>query len=206
MARRIGELTLSSLDDLPLKCRGCVFWELSPSDRALAVEHDPEFEKEAWCSALSLEWGSCGKVAYLDGRAVGFALAGPVEAFPRAAFFPARVSRDALFLAVSHVLPEAQGRGVGKALIQAVVREAKDRGKRAVECFADRRWAQPDCLLPADFLERVGFKVRREHPRFPLMRIDTRALAKLTEGVEAAVEALLESLAVPAEPAVGGAR
>jgi GNAT superfamily N-acetyltransferase len=203
MGRRIGELTLSTLDDLPLRCRGCVFWELSPTDRALAVEHDPEFEKEAWCSTLSLDWGSCGKVAYLDGRPVGFALAGPLEAFPRAAFFPARVSKDALFLAVANVLPEAYGRGVGKALIQSVVKESKDRGKRAVECFADRAWLGPDCMLPADFCERVGFKVKREHPRFPLMRIDLRSLAKLSDQVEAAVEALLESLSLPTEPAVG---
>ena len=159
MTRRIGELSLGSVDDLPLRCRGCVYWELSPGDRAVAMEHDPEFEKEAWLSGVCLEAGSAGKVLYVDGTPVGYALLGATSIFPRSAFFPARVSKDALFLAVAHIVPEWQGRGHGKALIQAVLKEAKERNKRAVECFADRQWTGPDCLLPAEFCERLGLRV-----------------------------------------------
>lgn len=199
MGRRIQELSLRTLEDLPLRCRECVFWELSPFDRAVAMEHDPEFEKEAWVSSVSLESGTCGKVAYSDGSPAGFALAGLPMNFPRIDFFPARPSRDAYFLATLHVQQEFAGRGIGKVLIQAVLRDAKDQGKRALECFADRQWSRPDCMIPADFCEAVGFKVRREHIRFPLMRIDVRSLAKVAETMEAAVEAFLESVRVPAE-------
>lgn len=205
MTRRIGDLTLDSLRDLPLRCRGCVFWELSPLDRAIAIEADPDFEKEVWASSVCLHYGSAGKVAWMDGRQVGYALAGPPEEFPRSESFPARVSKDAWFLATAYVLPDAVGRGVGKALVQAVLSDAKERGKRALECFADRQWAGPDCILPAEFCERVGFKVRREHVRFPLMRIDVRSLAKLTESAAEAVEDLLRRVRLPA-PAPGGAR
>lgn len=205
MGRRIADLNLETLRDIPLRCRECVFWELSPLDRALAIEADPEFEKEVWASSLCLHQGTLGKVAYLDDRQVGYVLAGPPEEFPRSESFPARVSKDAWFLATGHVLPEAQGRGLGKALIQAVLRDAKEHGKRALECFADREWCQPDCMLPADFCERVGFRVRRDHARFPLMRIDVRSLAKLTETAAEAVEDLLRSVRIPT-PAPGAAR
>ena len=205
MGKRVGELTLETLRDIPLRCRECVFWEMSPLDRALAIESDPEFEKEVWASSLCLHQGTLGRVAYLDDRQVGYALAGPPEEFPRSESFPARVSKDAWFLATAYVLPQAEGRGIGKALIQAVLKDAREHGRRALECFADREWCQPDCMLPADFCERVGFKVRRDHVRFPLMRIDVRSLAKLTESAAEAVEDLLRSVRMPT-PAPGAAR
>ena len=61
-------------------------------------------------------------------------------------------------------------------------------------------------LVPgADYvLEAIGFRVKREHPRFPLYRIDLGSLAKASKNVEAAVEAFLENL-FNNEPAVGKA-
>lgn len=197
MGRRVVDLDLRALHDLPLRCRGCVFWELSPADRAFAVEHDAEFEKEAWCSELSLTWGAPGKLVYVDDVPAGFALAGPPAAFPRAGFFPARVSGDALLLATIHVMQDYQGQGIGKVLVQNIVKLAKERGLRAVECFADKQWAGYDCLIPAEFCHAIGFKIKRDHVRFPLMRIDIKALAKLSESFEAKLEAFLDSLKVP---------
>jgi len=205
VGKRVDELTLETLRDIPLRCRACVFWELSPLERALAVEADPEFEKEVWTSSICLQQGSAGKVAKVDGRVVGFALAGPPEEFPRSESFPARVSKDAWFLATVHVLPEVERRGLGKAMVQAVLRDAKEHGKRALECFADRSWAGPDCIVPSEFCERIGFKVRRDHARFPLMRIDVRSIAKLTETAAEAFEDFLRHVTVPS-PAPGPAR
>ena len=205
MTKRVEELTLETLRDIPLRCRACVFWELSPLERAMAVEADPEFEKEVWASSICLQQGTAGKVARVDGRIVGFALAGPPEEFPRSESFPARVSKDAWFLATVHVLPEAVHRGLGKAMVQAVLRDAKEHGRRALECFADRAWAGPDCIVPAEFCERIGFKVRRDHARFPLMRIDVRSIAKLTESAAEAFEEFLRSVTIPS-PARSPAR
>ena len=204
IGRRIADLDLKTLHDLPHRCRGCVFWELSPFERAIAIEADPEFEKEVWCSTVSLHHGAAGKVVYIDDTLVGYALAGPPEVFPRSESFPARVSKDAWFLATAFVLPDAWGKGAGKMLVQAVLKDAKERGKRALECFADRAWSGPDCMLPASFCESVGFKVRRDHVRFPLMRIDVRSLGKLTSAATEAVEEFLRSVKMPA-PAPGAA-
>lgn len=200
----IRDLSVSNLDHLPERCRGCLFWELAPIERAFASEHDAEFEKEAWCSEVGLVVGGCGKVAYQDDVPVGYALSGPPEIFPGASAFPARISKDAMFLATLHVT-SAHREGVGKALVHAVLRDAKEHGKRAVEAFGDRQWRHPDCIIPARFLERIGFRVHREHLRFPLMRIDVRSLARLTEDAAAAVEKLLESVFAP-EPAAHPAR
>ena len=69
MTRRIAHLTLDNLDDLPERCRGCVFWELDPVLRRRAESAgEGAHEKEAWVSRTLLEWGSCGRVAYVDGE------------------------------------------------------------------------------------------------------------------------------------------
>ncbi|MDQ1643641.1 MAG: hypothetical protein QOJ90_2992, partial [Actinomycetota bacterium] len=66
MSRRLANLTLDNLDDLPRPCRRCVFWELDPIGRQVADEAgDPGLEKEAWLSATLLDWGSCGKIVYV---------------------------------------------------------------------------------------------------------------------------------------------
>lgn len=205
MARNVKDLTHTNVDDIPRPCRGCVFWEYSVADRALTLgAHDADFEKEAWCSEVSLVQGGCGKVVYVDGVPAGFALCGRQEDFHGAEVFPLRISKDALFLATVRVVAEFRGEGIGKALVHAVLREAKARGKRAVECYGDRSWHLEACLLPASFLDVLGFRVKRDHPRFPLYRLDLGAIAKLTEGVEAAVEAFLESVFAP-EPVAGRA-
>ncbi|MCA1830817.1 MAG: GNAT family N-acetyltransferase [Actinomycetota bacterium] len=195
MPREIRDLTHTNVDDIPRPCRGCVFWEYAPADRALTLgAHDADFEKEAWTSEQALVYGSSGKIAYVDGGVAGYALCGAPEAFHGADVFPLRISRDALFLATIRILPEYSGRGVGKALVHAVLKEAKARGKRAVEAYGDRQWKHEACILPAVFLEVVGFRVKREHQRFPLYRLDIGSLAKHRQNIEAAVEAFLESV------------
>ena len=73
MSRRLVSLTLDTLEDLPRPCRQCVYWELDPvsAERACAAG-DPGLEKEAWVSQTLLEWGSCGKLVYVDGMPAGF--------------------------------------------------------------------------------------------------------------------------------------
>ena len=68
MSRRAVNITLDNLDDLPGRCRKCVFWQLDPVGLERAIDAgDTEFEKESWVSATLLEWGSCGKIVYADG-------------------------------------------------------------------------------------------------------------------------------------------
>ena len=89
MGRRLTPLTLDNLPDLPKRCRSCVFWELDPvSGEAASKAGKPELEKEAWISAVLLEWGSCGRVAYVDDVPAGFVLYAPPAYVPRSTAFP----------------------------------------------------------------------------------------------------------------------
>ena len=196
MSRRLASITLDNLDDLPRRCRRCVFWELDPVARARAEEAgDTEFEKEAWVSATLLEWGSCGKIAYVDGVPAGYVMFAPPAYVPRAVAFPTSpVSADAVLLMTGHVLPEFTGMGLGRMLVQGVAKDLIRRGVKALEAFGDKSWETPACVLPADYLLSVGFKTVRPHPRYPRLRLELKTAVSWREDVEVALERLLQSM------------
>jgi hypothetical protein len=201
MSRRLVSLTLDTLEDLPRRCRQCVFWELDPvsAERACATG-DPGLEKEAWVSQTLLEWGSCGKLVYVDGMPAGFALFSPPAYVPRSMAFPTSpVSADAVLLMSAHVVPAFTGGGLGRMLIQGVARDVTKRGIRAIEAFGDARPGEdPDetgrCVAPADFFLAVGFKTVRPHPRYPRVRLELRTALSWKSDVEYALEKLLGSM------------
>ena len=196
--RKIARLTLDNLDDLPSTCRSCVFWELDPVNRErAAAAGECDLEKEAWVSRVLLEWGSCGRIVYVDDQPAGYALYAPPRYVPGADAFPTSpVSEDAVLLATLRVLPQYAGGGLGRVLVQAVVKDVLGRGGiRAIEVFGDRRAGQAHeqlgCVVPADFWLRVGFKTHRSHLRYPRLRMDMRSVLTWREEVEQALEKLL---------------
>lgn len=210
MSRHIVGVTLDNLEHLPKKCRYCVFWELAPHLREEA-EHfgQTDFEKEAWVSSVLLEWGSCGRIVYLDSVPAGYALYAPPSVVPRAVAFPtAPVSADAVLLTSLRVLPEFAGAGLGRALVQAVAKDLTRRGVKAIEAFGD---AEPDadatCVVPADFLRSVGFKTVRQHDRWPRLRLELRTALSWKEDVESALEQLFGTVTISTSPVASvGAR
>jgi GNAT superfamily N-acetyltransferase len=199
VSRRLANITLDNLDDLPRRCRRCVFWELDPVQRDRAEEAgDPALEKEAWVSSVLLEWGSCGKVVYVDGVPAGYVLFAPPMYVPRSVAFPTSpVSADAALLMTAHILPEFAGGGLGRMLVQGVAKDLTKRGIKAVEAFGDLAWAGPSCVLPAEYLLAVGFKTVRPHPRFPRLRLELKGIVSWREDVEYALERLFGSVTAP---------
>ena len=196
MSRRAVNITLDNLDDLPGRCRSCVFWELDPvaHDRALEAG-DTAFEKESWVSATLLDWGSCGKVVYVDGVPAGFVMYAPPAYVPRSVAFPTSpVSADAVLLMTGHVHPDFAGGGLGRVLLQGVAKDLTRRGVRAIEAFGDERWERPACVLPAEHLRSVGFKTVRPHSRFPRLRLELKSAVSWREDVEVELERLLGSM------------
>jgi GNAT superfamily N-acetyltransferase len=196
VSRRLANVTLDNLDDLPSRCRRCVFWELDPVSQARAIETgDPALEKEAWVSSILLEWGSCGKVLYVDGIPAGYMLYAPPGYVPRSFAFPTSpVSADAVLLMTAHVLPEFAGGGLGRVLIQGLAKDLTRRGAKAIEAFGDLNWNGPSCTVPADYLLAVGFKTVRPHNRFPRLRLELKTALSWREDVEVALERLLGSM------------
>ncbi len=200
MGRRLVPITLDSLSDLPVTCRSCVFWELDPvSGEAAVTGGTAEDEKESWISGVLLDWGSCGRIAYVDDVPAGFVLYAPPAYVPRSLAFPTSpISPDAVQLMTSMVLPGFQGQGIGRALVQTVAKDLVRRGVKAIEAFGDARWQQAGCVLPADHLLAVGFKTVRPHPRYPRLRLEVRSAISWKGEMEVALERLLG--AVQKEP------
>jgi hypothetical protein len=197
LTRRLANVTLDNLDDLPRRCRRCVFWELDPGAGERAAEAgDTGLEKEAWVSAALLEWGSCGKVLYVDGVPAGFVLFAPPSYVPRSVAFPTSpVSADAVLLMTAMVLPEFADGGLGRMLVQGVAKDLVRRGVKAIEAFGDAQWSEAGhCMLPADYLLAVGFKTVRPHPKHPRLRLELKSAASWREDVEVALERLLGSM------------
>ncbi|MDH6127657.1 GNAT family N-acetyltransferase [Kitasatospora sp. GP82] len=193
MGRRIAPLTLDNLADLPTTCRSCVFWELDPVSAKAAVESGkPELEKESWISAVLLEWGSCGRIVYVDEIPAGFVLYAPPAYVPRSLAFPTSpVSPDAVQLMISRVLPGYQRQGLGRVLVQAVAKDLVGRGFKAIEAFGAVGREIPSCVLPAEHLLAVGFKTVRPHHRYPRLRLEARTTLSWKGDVEVALERLL---------------
>ncbi len=196
MSRRLVNITLDNLSDLPSRCRTCVFWELDPMGSARAEEAgDPALEKESWVSTVLLEWGSCGKILYVDGVPAGYMLFAPPQYVPRSVAFPTSpVSADAVLYMTAHILSEFSGGGLGRMLIQGMAKDLTRRGVRAIEAFGDRRWEKPSCMLPADYLLAVGFKTVRPHHHYPRLRLELKTALTWREDVEVALERLLGSM------------
>lgn len=201
MSRRVAGLTLDNLGDLPAQCRRCVFWELDPiAGQAAQEAGDVELEKEAWLSATLLDWGSCGKIVYVDSIPAGYLTYAPPPHVPRSLAFPTSpVSGDAVLLMTLRVLPEFAQGGLARMLVQTAARDLTRRGVRAIEAFgragsAEEGAPPPTCVVPADFLLAVGFKTVRPHHLFPRLRLDLRTAVSWRADVEVALERLLGSM------------
>ena len=78
---RVTGLTGVTLQDAPLACHECIWWQ-TPEGRSL--------DKRKWIERAETEWGPWGTVYYdADGRVLGSMQYGPAELFPRAAELPA---------------------------------------------------------------------------------------------------------------------
>lgn len=206
MSRRVHDLGIDSLGDLPEACAACVFWEVGgPAPRPHADPVAGRAAKEAWWQATQLEWGAPGKALYRGPRMVGYALAAPARHL-RGTPAPLPVSDDALLLATLWVDPDERGSGAARLLLQAVLRESARRGARALEAFGRRAGGGP-CLVPEAALGALGFAVHLEHPRFPLYRLELRQTVRWQESMGHAVESVVEALSrkerAPARPAPG---
>ncbi len=196
MSRRLVNLTVDTLEDLPARCRGCVFWELDPLTRdRVEAAGESATAKEAWVSGTLLEWGSCGKIIYVDGVPAGYAMFAPPSYVPRSIAFPSSpVSPDAALLMTAHVLPDFAGGGLGRILVQGVAKDMLRRNIKAIEAFGDLHWDGPACIIPAEHLLAVGFKTVRPHTRFPRLRLELKTTLTWREDVEGALERLLGSM------------
>jgi GNAT superfamily N-acetyltransferase len=200
VTRKWRPLTTETVDDLVDSCPCCAYWEsVAEADPTCGSTEDRE-RLVAWVETVLEDWGDCGRIAYEDGEVLGFVKYAPSRYLPQVRHMPAGPpSDDAVLLACLHVSREARSAGLGKVLLQAVLRDLATRKERALEAYGAAFAVDRDCtpFITVEFLLRNGFTVVRPHHRYPLLRLEMKSLAAWTDSIEAVLESITLPLRVP---------
>lgn len=209
MARKLRPLNLPDLALLPMSCQACSFWE---SGRTLERRCGAACDEDAlrtWYLRVTEEWGECGRVVTEDDVVLGFVKYAPSMYFPQAFTFANPPDDPSVpLIACIHVEPDSRRHGVGKVLLQAALRDIALRGERLVQAYG---YAGPNVdaedspVTEMDFLVKQGFSVAKPDALYPLMQLELRSLAMITENLEAVLETLRLPLRSPRQAPVPGA-
>jgi GNAT superfamily N-acetyltransferase len=166
----IVDISDANLGRLPeVGCRYCLYWEQPDRDRW----PDPLSEREAanreWFRRVSAEFGPCGKLVVVGSEVVGYAKFSPPVHLPCVADYECGPpDDDAVFIACLY-LWGLQGKGIGSALLEAILGDLCAGGLPAVETFA-RKSSANNPSGPLRFWLKHGFTVVREDDDFALVR------------------------------------
>jgi GNAT superfamily N-acetyltransferase len=179
---KITDLTEENLKDAPewsghpFSCKYCIYWECPEESLDPATERKQEMfaKKLSWLQAVTEEFGTCGKLAYVDGHAIGYAQYAPSNYLPRSAdYVSGPPSNDAVLISCVFI-PQARFRklGIGSQLLHSIIDEMKKEKRiKAIETFG-RIGSSDNPSGPVELYLRNGFKIRRNDKEFPLMRLD----------------------------------
>lgn len=183
MIVNIRDIDDQSIKDLFSPCSGCIYWEapekFGKDDRGepKVTEHEAIKIKRDWFKRTQEIFASCGKILYVDGKAVGYSQYAPpglvehVAEYSQELFPP---SPDAILISCLYIREGHQGRGLGDRLLQAVIKNLRERDYQAVETYS-RDDSANNCSGPTKFYLKNGFKLlktkRWENATFSLMRL-----------------------------------
>src|SRR5437588_11226717 len=136
---RVTGLTGVTLQDVPLVCHDCIWWQ---------TREGRSTDKRKWIEKAETGWGPWGTVYYdADGRVLGSMQYGPAGLFPRAAELPAGPpSDDAVLVTCAYIVHPATP-WVMQPLFLAAIRDARDKGPKGLETFA---YPYPDGLTTSE--------------------------------------------------------
>jgi hypothetical protein len=198
-APRLTGLTGATLQDAPLVCHECIWWQ---------TREGRSLDKRKWIERAETEWGPWGTVYYdADGRVLGSMQYGPAELFPRAAELPAGPPSDDAVLVTCAYLVEQSSPWVMQSLFLAAIGDARDRGAKALETFSYRysegesqheRFQVHKTIFPADFLADFGFRAVRSAGFVELARLEFGGLVPVVEGKREKVLRVVKEAFAPA--------
>lgn len=205
-------VTATRVADLVAGCSPCTFWQTLPSN-GQAPAGDPLGLLAEWVAQVGSDWGPPGRVAYVDDAPAGYVLVAPARHVPRLAAFPTGPADPATVMLLTAAVPRRYaGRTLRRALVQAAAKEAIRHGARSLEVIGTRPLAPAPhgCVLEVPFLQEVGFRVERDHPAYPRLRMELRTALTVREE---AAQLLSRALAriprvhpVPESPPDGASR
>ena len=191
--RELLPLTPDRVGDLVGECAPCTFWQTVPRNGHSGPADPLELLAE-WVETVTCDWGAPGRVAYVDGRAVGHVVVAPARHLVRLAAFPTSPSDPSTLMLVTAITDGRDAvRGLRKSLVQSAAKDALRRRARSLDVIAARPLAvdRHPCVLDEAFLEKVGFRVERDHPTYPRLRIDLRTVVTLRDEAAAALSRAL---------------
>ena len=196
---RVTGLTGVTLQDAPLACHECIWWQ---------TREGRSLDKRKWIERAETEWGPWGTVYYDgDGRVLGSMQYGPAELFPRAAELPAGPPSDDAVLVTCAYLVAHSSPWVMQSLFLAAIGDARDRGAKALETFSYRyrdgesqyeRFQVHKTIFPADFLADFGFRAIRSAGFVELARLELGGLVPVVEGRREKVLRVVKDAFAPA--------
>ena len=195
----VAGLTGITLDDAPVVCQSCVWWQSRPGRGA---------DKRKWIEKAETEWGPWGTVYYdADKKVLGSMQYGPAELFPRAADLPAGPPSDDAVLVTCAYLVDSSSPWVMQSLFLAAIGDARDKGAKALETFAYRyregesqyeRFQVHKTIFPRDFLSDFGFRTLRTAGLVELVRLELGGLQPVVEGRRERVLRVVKEAFTPA--------
>lgn len=200
--RRIEPVSCEHLKNLMLPCNECCYWEKSCSGSELPPCSGLSLCPEASEPVIDPDPVSSeqlvGRILLEDDVPVGYGQIGAPRHFPRIWCLPSGPpSPDAYLLTCLYIAPESRGRGNGKYLLRHLLKELyKSRAATALEAFVVKQTSGE--LF--DFYLSQGFRLFRDNPRYPLLRLEMRSLLGWQEGVSSVLEQLKRPLRAPAHP------
>jgi GNAT superfamily N-acetyltransferase len=151
-------------------CRFCLYWEELDTSRWPDSLTERENLKRQWFRDVEAEFGPCGKLAFLGSKPVGYSQFAPPKYLPKVVEYTCGPpSDDTIFVSCLFVPAGEQRKGIGSALLQAILRDLRARGAQAVETFA-RKSSPNNCSGPLEFWLKHGFHIVREDRDFALVR------------------------------------
>jgi GNAT superfamily N-acetyltransferase len=181
MEIEIANLTEETLGDLPewesppFSCKYCTYWEFLEHgvDAATETKDEAMRRKADWLRSASALFGNCGRIAYVDGAAAGYAQYAPPALLPQAANYPAGPPSTGTVLLSCLFVPQHRfrGLGLGTQLLESILTELRQRGIGAVETFA-RKGRADNPSGPVAFYLGQGFRIHRDDAEFPLLHLD----------------------------------
>ncbi len=199
MTTRLRPLTRATIQEAPIVCHSCVWWQSKESRRA---------NKDRWIEKAESDFGPWGSLYYDDdGRVLGFIQWGPASVFPRAFELPAGPPSEDAVLVTCAYLADRTSPWILQSLFLAAIGEAKEKGAKALETFAYRypegetqyeRFQVHKTIFPRDFLSDFGFQTVRIAGPVELVRLDLGGLVPVAEGRRARVLRLVREAFSPA--------
>ena len=180
----IRDIDDQTFNDLLPECKGCLYWE-APGKFGEDIRYEHKLPKDesteikrGWFNTTRGIMGSCGKIIYDDGNAVGYAqyarphfLENATE-YSRELFPP---SPEAILLSCLYVQTVHQGKGLGTRLLQAIIEDLRQRGYKALETYS-RDDSPNNCSGPTTLYLENGFKIlgtkKWGKAGFSLMRLE----------------------------------